>query len=80
MTWAVKLIEKKRDIFFGDPKDGELEIMLTFDDLVLAVLEKNKEIAEEVKHQPGKLHEIIEFEEARAFRELVEEMEKVKKE
>ncbi len=85
MTWASKLIKKIispldawESVPNEDPSDlANTESLLKFDDLVLAVLEKNKQIHSEVdfdKHGTK-----VKSRQALAFRELVEAVKKVKK-
>lgn len=101
MNWAVKLIEK---LIFKSPPEGLYEsgyvngISDSKRNLVLAVLEKNKEIEKKllkelkkcklckINHDVGwgncLIHldseTIMQKDKARAFRELVKEMKKVK--
>lgn len=80
MNWAKKLFKK---IWFSIEDEGRKDHIYV-DDLVLAVLEKNKEIGKNVR----KLPDIVKHKnsyflattlaEARAFRELVSAVEKVK--
>lgn len=86
MTWADKLIEKvlHSDLLFRTYKttkpkydswrEGKRRRVVLFDDLVLAVLEKNKEIEQAVERG----YPFKEKEQALAFSELVEACEKVK--
>ena len=84
MTWVVKLFKKLispvdawESVPSEDSKDlANTESLVKVDDLVLAVLEKNKENEKElsklnVKNTPVWLQVKKDFE-ARAFRELVE--------
>ncbi len=80
MTWADKLSEKRHSAtnMFSDTK------VIIECDLVLAVLEKNKEI--KAKHAKAKREYSLSFAKfmtkiwyARAWRELVKECEKAKK-
>lgn len=75
MSWVDKLFEK---ICFSIEDKGRMDYLYV-NDLVLAVLEKNKEITDEIfEIAPADLHfNIIKNElQARAFRELVEAVQK----
>ena len=81
MTWADKLFRKRIDIW-ADAYDedhadyhtesGKTGRFLEIDDLVLAVLEKNKKINDETRKAVGVGLEVLEEEQARAWREIVE--------
>ncbi len=85
MTWAGRLFERVKVVYFPDDKGNEqsVETALKLDDLDSAVLEKNREIEKELKQRKEKhgtpnssLGTYRKIEQARAFSELAEESKK----